>query len=367
MKKFFKILLFVLLGAAVIGTLVYLWNKSKSKPVNYEVVVPERRDISKKIIINGTIEPRNEILIKPQISGIITDLYKEPGQMIKEGEVIAKVKVVPDISQLSSAESRLKVANISLDKTTQEYERTKQLHESGVMSKELFETAYAAYLQALEEVSIAEENIDIIKEGMSKSTKEYSNTLIKSTISGMILDVPVKVGNSVIQTNNFNEGTTIATIADMSDLIFIGKIDETDVGKVKEGFPLNLIIGAMQDERCSAILEYISPKGVLTNGATTFEIKAAVNNIENLFIRSGYSANGEIITANKENVFSLPESTIEFLNDSTFVYVLDTIKESEQNYTKTAVTTGISDGIFIEIIDGIDSTYKVRGKIISGK
>ncbi|MDL2241241.1 efflux RND transporter periplasmic adaptor subunit [Bacteroidales bacterium OttesenSCG-928-K03] len=367
MRKFFKILLFILLGAAIIGTLVYLWNKSKSKPVNYETVQAERRDISKKIIINGTIEPRNEILIKPQISGIITEIYKEPGQMIKEGETIAKVKVVPDISQLSSAESRLKVAKISLEKATLEYERTKQLYESGVMSKEAYETTYTTYLHALEEESIAEENIEIIKEGMSKSTAKYSNTLIKSTISGMILDVPVKVGNSVIQTNNFNEGTTIATIADMSDLIFIGKVDETDVGKIKEGYPLNLIIGAMQDEKCSAVLEYISPKGVLTNGATTFEIKAAVNNIENLFIRSGYSANGEIITSSKEKVFSLPESTIEFQNDSTFVYLLNANKDADPQYIKTSVTTGISDGINIEIIDGIDSTTKVRGKIISGK
>jgi len=365
MKRILKILMIVLLVAAVLGTLVYLWNKSKTKPVKYETVQLERRDISKKIIINGTIEPRNEILIKPQISGIITELYKEAGQNIKAGEVIAKVKVVPDIAMLSSAESRLKTANISLDRATLEYERTKKLHESGVMSKEVFENAYSAYLQALEEVSIAEENIDIIKKGMSKSTEAYSNTLIKSTISGMILDIPVKVGNSVIQTNNFNEGTTIAAVANMTDLIFTGKIDETDVGKVKEGFNLNLIIGAMQDEKCTAVLEYISPKGVLNSGATTFEIKAAVNNVENLFIRSGYSANGEIIVDSKQNIFSLPESTIEFQGDSTFVHILDKTKENEQNYIKTHVLTGISDGIFIEIIEGIDSTSVVRGKVVT--
>ena len=365
MKKILRTLMFILLGAIIIGTLVYLWSKSKAKPVKYETVKLESRDILKKIIINGTIEPRNEILIKPQISGIITEIYKEPGQSVKAGDIIAKVKVVPDIAMLSSAESRLKVAKISLDKATQEYERTKKLHESGVLSKELYETAHTAYLQSIEEVSIAEENIDIIKKGMSKSTEAYSNTLIKSTISGMILDVPVKVGNSVIQTNNFSEGTTIAAIADMSDLIFIGKIDETDVGKVKEGFDLNLIIGAMQDEKCTAILEYISPKGLLNSGATTFEVKAAVKNTENLFIRSGYSANGEIIVDSKEKVLSLPESTIEFLNDSTFVYILDKAKENEQNYLKTNVTTGISDGIFIEITEGIDTTMIVRGKVMN--
>jgi len=357
--------MFVLLGVVILGTLVYLWSKSQAKPVKYETVQLERRDISKKIIINGMIEPRNEILIKPQISGIITEIYKEPGQNIKIGEIIAKVKVVPDIAMLSSAESRLKVAKISLERVTQDYERTKKLFESGVTSKELYETAYSTYLQALEEVSIAEENIDIIKKGMSKSTEAYSNTLIKSTISGMILDIPVKVGNSVIQTNNFSEGTTIAAIADMSDLIFIGKIDETDVGKVKEGFDLNLIIGAMQDEKCTAVLEYISPKGVLNSGATTFEVKAAVKNIENLFIRSGYSANGEIIVDTKDNIFSLPESTIEFVADSTFVYILDKTKENEQNYIKTHVVTGISDGIFIEITEGIDSTMTVRGKVVT--
>lgn len=363
MKKFFKILMFVVLGLLVIGTFVFLWQKSKPKVVEYEEVQPEIRTIQKKSIINGKIEPRDEILLKPQISGIITEIYKESGQMVKAGEVIAKVKVIPDISQLSNAESRLNVANINLEQVKSEYDRVDKLYQSGVVSKESFETAKADYLKAQEEVGTAKENIEIIKEGMSKSTAQYSNTQIKSTITGMILDIPVKVGNSVIQTNNFNDGTTIATIANMNDLIFVGKIDETEVGRISEGNAVDLIIGAMQDAKCQAVLEYIAPKGTLENGATTFEIKAAVKPIEGGFIRSGYSANGEIITEKRDSVLSIPESTLEFKGDSTFVYLLTESKDPLTKYKRTPVKLGLSDGLYIEVLEGIDKEATLRGKV----
>ncbi|MDD4142630.1 MAG: efflux RND transporter periplasmic adaptor subunit [Bacteroidales bacterium] len=363
MKKFFKILVFIVLAALVVGTFVFLWQKSKPKAVEYEAVSPEYRTIEKKTIINGKIEPRDEVLLKPQISGIITDIYKESGQFVKAGEVIAKVKVVPDISQLSSAESQLKIAKINMEQIETQYNREKKLYESGVVTAESFETTESGYLKAKEEIANAEETIDIIKEGMSKSTQQYSNTQIKSTISGMILNIPVKVGNSVIQTNTFNDGTTIATIADMNNLIFIGKVDETEVGRIKEGNEVKLTIGAMQNTSCQAILEYIAPKGTLENGATTFEIKAAVKPVDSGYIRSGYSANGEIITERHENVLSIPESTLEFSNDSTFVYVLTDAKEQENKYKKTPVTTGLSDGLFIEVVEGIDKETSIRGNV----
>ena len=368
MKKFFKVFGLVVLIAAFIGTFVYLWKKSQKKSIEYEVVQPETRTIQKKIVINGSLEPRDEVLIKPQISGIITEIYKEAGQTIKAGEVIAKVKVIPDLSQLSSAESSLKVANISLDQSKKEYDRAENLYKSGVISKETYESTYSSYLKAKEEVENAKENIAIIKEGISKNTAQYSNTQIKSTISGMILDIPVKVGNSVIQANTFNDGTTIASIANMNDLIFNGKIDETDVGKVAIGNKINLLIGALQNSNCNATLEYIAPKGVVENGATTFQIKAAVTHIDSIFIRSGYSANGEIIIDSKDSVLSIPESTLTFENDSTFVYVKkDNIKNENVQYVKTPVKTGISDGIYIEIVSGITKKDKIRGGIITAK
>jgi len=366
MKKIFKTLGFVFLGLTIVGTLVFLWGKSKMKPVEYEIVMPEKRTIEKKIIINGTIAPRNEVLIKPQISGIVVELYKEPGQLVKVGDVIAKVKVIPDITQLNAAESRLNLANISLEQAKSEYDRATALFNKGVVSKEEYDTRTATYKKAKEEVGNAKESLEIVKNGISSNTAQYSNTQIKATISGMILDIPVKVGNSVIQSNAFNDGTTIASIANMNDLIFIGKVDETEVGKIAEGNPINLIIGAMQDTKCSAVLEYISPKGMPDNGATTFEIKAAVKNTSNGFIRSGYSSNGEVIVDKRDSVLSIPENCLEFVEDSAFVYVLKPQKDSKKDtYEKTCVKLGLSDGIYVEILNGITQKDTLRGKIKS--
>ncbi len=366
MKKFFKILLFILLGLLIVGTFVFLWKKSKVKEVEYEIVKMEVRTIEKITIITGTVEPRNEVDLKPQISGIITALYKESGDLVKSGDVIAKVQVIPDISQLNSAESQLKLAEINLEKSKNDFDRTSQLYKSGVVSKEAYDNSTSAYKTAKEEVENAKENIEIIKEGISKNTAKYSNTLIKATISGMILNIPVKVGNSVIQSNNFNDGTTIATIANMNDLIFKGNVDETEVGRISVGNDVKLMIGAMQDTKLDAVLEYIAPKGAVENGATLFEIKAAVKKSDNAntgFIRSGYSANGEIVTAKVENVYSLPESSIEFSGDSTFVYIVNKDKKAKEKYVKTPVKLGLSDGINVQILSGVKKDDEVRGKV----
>jgi HlyD family secretion protein len=355
------------LGFTIVGTLIFLWGKSKLKPIEYETVLLEKRTIEKKIIINGTIAPRNEVLIKPQISGIITELYKESGQVVKVGDVIAKVKVIPDITQLNAAESRLNMANINLEQAKSEYDRANTLFNKGVMSKEEYDARTATYKKAKEETDNAKESLEIVKNGISSNTAQYSNTQIKATISGMILDIPVKVGNSVIQSNTFNDGTTIASIANMNDLIFIGRVDETEVGKIREGNAINLIIGAMQDAKCNAVLEYISPKGTMDNGATTFEIKAAVKNNSDGFIRSGYSSNGEVIVDKRDSVWSIPENCLEFVEDSAFVYVLkpqkDNKKSQKDAYEKTYVELGLSDGIYVEVLSGITPEDRVRGKV----
>jgi HlyD family secretion protein len=368
MKKILKIFLFLVFGIILIGTFVFLWNKSRVKETKYEVVMPETKTIEKKTIITGTVEPRNEVAIKPQISGIVEQLYKEAGQLIKAGDVIAKVKVVPDIAQLNMAESRLKTAEINLEQAQNNFDRTDKLFKSGVSSKEVFEQAQTALKNAQEEHNNAQENLQIIKEGISKSTEQYSNTLVKSTISGMILDVPIKVGNSVIQANTFNDGTTIATVANMNDLIFLGTVDETEVGRIGVGNHVKLIIGAIQDGNFEAELEYIAPKGTMENGATLFQVKAAVKKGSNdTFIRSGYSANGEIVTEKAEEVLAVPEYTIEFAADSAFVYVENPQKESKDKYIRTPVTIGLSDGFFVEIKEGITAETPLRGKVVDTK
>jgi len=368
MKKILKIFLFLIFGIILIGTFVFLWNKSRVKETKYETVMPETKTIEKKTIITGTVEPRNEVAVKPQISGIVEQLYKEAGQLIKVGDVIAKVKVVPDIAQLNSAESRLKTSEINLEQAQNNFDRTEKLFKSGVATKEGYEQAQTALRNAQEEFNNAQENLQIIKEGISKSTEQYSNTLVKSTISGMILDVPIKVGNSVIQANTFNDGTTIATVANMNDLIFVGKVDETEVGRISEGNHVKLIIGAIQDENFEAQLEYIAPKGTMENGATLFQVKAAVYKTnDGTFIRSGYSANGEIVTEKAEDALAVPEYALEFVADSAFVYVEDPQKEGAEKYTKTHVVIGLSDGFYVEIKEGLTAETPLRGKIMDEK
>lgn len=366
MKKFFKIALLVIVALIFVWTFYYLWAKGQPHESIYELTKAEKRDIERTTIATGKIEPRNEIDIKPQISGIIVELYKEAGQKVNKDEVIAKVKVIPEMGELNSAESRVRINEISFRQAETEYNRVKNLYEDKVISAEEYENAEVAYNKAKEELATAKDNLEIVKTGISRNSANASNTLIRSTITGLILDIPVKVGNSVILSNTFNDGTTIATVADMSDLIFKGKIDETEVGRIKEGMPVKITLGALQDMVFNANLEYISPKGVEENGANQFEIKAAMNVPDSVTIRSGYSANAEIVLAHVNSVISIPESVLQFSNDSTFVYVL-TDSVPSQTFERRNVKTGISDGINIEIKKGLSANEKVRGKEIEAE
>ena len=360
MKKFLKSTLLVVVTAGIIGTFVFLWMKSRPKVVVYETVNAEITDLQKTTVATGKVEPRDEILIKPQISGIIDEVYKEAGQSIRKGEVIAKVKVIPELGQVNSAESRVRLAEINEKQAQTDFDRVEKLFKDKLISREDFEKSEVALKQARVEVQTAKEALEIIKEGITKNSASLSSTLIRSTIDGLILDVPVKAGNSVIMSNTFNDGTTIATVANMNDLIFKGKIDETEVGRIHEGMPVKLTIGALQNLTFDAKLEYISPKGVEENGANQFEIKAAVSVPDSIQIRSGYSANAEIVLQRAQQTLAVPESVIEFSGDSTFVYVM-TDSVPEQKFQRKPVTAGMSDGIKIEIKSGVTAKDKIRG------
>ena len=366
MKKYFKVFIAVLIALIFIGTFVFLWQKSQPKEVVYREFTPSKQDIRKTTIITGKIEPRNEVNVKPQISGIIAELMKEPGQTVQQGEVIAKVKVIPDMGSLSSAESRVRLSDINLRQAETDFARTDNLHRQSLVSDEDFEKARQQLRQAQEEKAAAVDALQVVRDGVSKSNASASSTLIRSTISGVILDVPVKVGNSVINSNTFNDGTTIATVANMQDLIFRGNIDETEVGRLTIGIPMKITIGALQDLSFDASLEYISPKATESNGANQFEIKAAVaipadSVTAGRTLRAGYSANAEIVLANAEQVLSVPESAIEFSGDSTFVYIVESSTDGKPDYRRCPVTTGLSDGVNIEIRSGITEQDKVRG------
>ena len=364
MKKISKYIWAALLALVFIGTFVFLFKKSRPEVVKYEELTAEVRDINKSTVVTGKIVPRNEVDIKPQINGIISELYKEAGEMVQQNEIIAKVKVIPEMSSLSSAQSRVRLAEINLKQAKTDYEREKKLFDQNLVSAEEFEQVSQALSQAKEEASAAQDALEVIRDGVSSSNATSSSTLVRSTITGLILDVPVKVGNSVIQANTMNDGTTVATVANMNDLIFDGQIDETEVGTLHEGIPVIITIGALQDYSFDATLEYISPKAVENNGANQFEIKAAVKIDSDQKIRSGYSANAEIVLQTAEQVLSLPESALEFDDDETYVYVLG----EDGEYTRTKVETGLSDGLNIEITSGISEGTKVRGsKIINKK
>ena len=361
MKRYFKIVLLALVAIVFVGTFVFLYIKSRPQPVVYDEFAPKQMDIRKTTVITGKIEPRNEVNIKPQISGIISEILKEAGQTVTVGEVIAKVKVIPEMGQLSSAQSRVRLANINERQARTDYEREKTLYDKGLVSADEYDKIAQAWRQAREEVAAAQDNLEVVRNGVSRSNASESSTLIRSTVTGLILDVPVKVGNSVILSNTFNDGTTIATVANMNDLIFRGNIDETEVGRLNTGMSMKITIGALQNLKFDARLEYISPKATDQNGANQFEIKAAVNlPTSGEQIRSGYSANAEIVLEEADKVLSVPESAIEFSGDTAFVYVLEP-GTSPKVYRRTRVETGLSDGVDIEIRSGVEEGQTVRG------
>ena len=307
-KKYLKIASLVVVAAIFIWTFVFLYQKSQPKVKVYETIVPEIADLEKTTVATGKVEPRDEVLIKPQISGIISEVYKEAGQSIRQGEVIAKVKVIPELGTLNSAESRVRLADINARQAETDFARIEKLFNDKLISDEEYEKGEVSVKQAREELQTAKDNLEIVKEGITKNSASFSSTLIRSTITGLILDVPIKVGNSVIMSNTFNDGTTIATVANMNDLIFRGNLDETEVGRVHEGMPVKLTIGALQDLSFNATLEYISPKGVEENGANQFEIKAAIQAPDSVQIRSGYSANADIVLYQLNDIFDTSEN-----------------------------------------------------------
>ena len=363
-KKIKRIVLLSLVGLAVVGTFVFLWKKAQPEVTEYEIVTPERGTVETKTVATGNVEPRYEILIKPQISGIISEVLKEAGQRVTEGEIIAKVKVIPEMGQLNSAESRVNVARISLDQVESTHRRDEQLFKQGILTAEEFDVSKAHYRKAKEELANAQSALEIVRDGISRNSRSSSTTQIRSTITGMILNVPIKVGNSVIQSNSFNDGTTIASVANMNDMIFRGNVDETEIGKIREGMPIKLTVGALGTRTFDAVLEYVSPKGEEKNGAIQFEIKAAVSLPDTSFVRAGYSANAEIVLERAENVLTIPESTVEFHGDTAFVQVVKQEKP-KQIFEKRQIKTGLSDGIKIEVKEGLTEKDKIRGAAIS--
>jgi HlyD family secretion protein len=302
------------------------------------------------------VVPRKEVNIKPQVSGIIEKLFVIAGDKVKKGDMIARIRIIPNMINLANAENRLNRAKLAYENAKIDLDRNQKLFESKMIAYADYQVIKLNFNNAKEELDAAENNIQLIKEGVSKSSGKATNTIVRSTIDGMVLDVPLKEGSSVIESNTFNEGTTIATVADMGEMIFEGKVDESEVGKIKPGMDLILTVGAIDADKFAATLEYIAPKGVKENGAIQFLIKARVDLKSNLFLRAGYSANADIVLAKKDSVFCLPESVLQFEKEQVFVEV----ETAPQTFEKRNLKTGLSDGINIEIIEGISRGDKVK-------
>ncbi len=350
------VIFFVLLLLGMFGYVgYYLFSKSQQDPVVYETSKPYKTDIIVKTVANGSVEPRREVTLKPQISGIIDELFVEAGQKVKKGQKIARIKIIPDDVNLSNAESTVNKARIAMEQAKLEYDRRKKLYEAKAISDVEFQQFLFQYEQSREDYENALNTVQLIKEGISSRSKQ-TTTIVLATVDGMVLDVPVKVGTQVIQSNNFNEGTTVAIIADMSDLIFKGNIDESEVGKIKVGMPLRITIGAIEGRTFDATLEYISPKGVTDQGTIKFEIKAAMTQPEDVFIRAGMSSNADIILEKRDSVLALLERDLVMANDTTYVEV----ETTPQKFEKRVIKTGLSDGINIEVLEGVDTSAVIK-------
>lgn len=364
-KKWPKILLWVVIGLAIIGVIATAIVKSQGKTKElYEEVTPTANDsIVKSTVLTGSIEPRDEILVKPNMNGIIAELNHLPGDFVQEGELIAKIQMVPDVAMVQSAASRVDAARVDLKRTEEVYKRDKSLYDQKILAKEAYETSLANYRRAKIEYSSAVEQLDITRTGSSASTSKRNNTLVFATVTGTILEQPVKVGSRVTMANNFNEGTTVVSIADLTDLLFIGNVNESDVNNVTVGSPVTIHVGALKDKTYHAVVEYVSPKGKDTSGTILFEVKAAISGDDLSALKAGFSSNAEVEMAHKTGVLTIPEATVTYEGDKSFVFV----KGGKGQYEKKEVTLGLSDGIKVEVLSGLTGDETLRGNLMKKK
>ena len=372
MKRVKTIIILAVIVLGFLGSLYFFWTKGQEDPITYTSESPTEQTIVVKTVATGSIVPKEEVLIKPNISGVIEEIFIEAGEYVKSGDLIAQIRVIPNVSSLTSAknsiatnQTALQTAKINLQTQQANYDRQKALFDKGVISANDFEGVKNSYLQTKQSVeqakinvNSANQNYDIIKTGTTSGLGNIAQTQVRATVSGMVLDVPVKAGNQVIEANNFNEGTSIASLADVKQMIFEGKVDESEVGKIKEGLPLEITVGAIEDKKFDAVLDYIAPKGVAENGAIQFEIKGSLKKMDSTFIRAGLSANASIILEKVENVLAIKEALVQYDTETKKPYV--EVEIGDQKFERKDVELGISDGIFVEVKSGISKDDKIK-------
>ncbi|SDW74389.1 HlyD family secretion protein [Lutibacter oricola] len=362
-----KTIIFVVIGLSLIGVLAWFGMKNSKSPMQYETETPFKANIVKKTVATGKVVPLEEVEMKPKVSGIIDKIYVEEGAKVEVGDLIATIRVVPNVSSLNSAQGSVKTAQLRFNNSKTLFERNKGLYEKGVISRQEFETAELNYNSSRQDLNTAQSNLQIIRKGSAAGMGKTANTYVKAEIAGTILEIPVRKGKQVIEANTFNAGTTIAIIADMTKMIFEGQVDEAEVGKIKNGTVLEVSLGAIEKKKYPAKLNFIAPKGTEQNGAVQFKIKGDVTLDDEFFVRAGYSANADIVLEAKDSVLSIKEALLQFDKKTEKPYV--EVKTGDQEFEKTDVELGISDGINVEILSGVtkDDEIKIWNKTSKDK
>tara|TARA_B100000886_G_scaffold72594_1_gene46517 strand:+ start:9509 stop:10651 length:1143 start_codon:yes stop_codon:yes gene_type:complete len=348
---------FVLIALGLLFSIAYYIKTNSRSAITYETEQLKYKTIEDKIVATGSVVPEDEVNIVPQISGIIQEIFVDEGDQVKAGDLLAKIKVIPNEQTLNSAEGRVKTTQIILQNSEKEYNRNKKLFEKGIISEQDFNSVELRYNQDKQSLENAKSDLQIIRLG-SIGGSALTNTNVRSTISGTILQVPVKEGDQAIEANTFNPGTTIATVADLNKMIFEGRVDEGEVSKLKTGLALKIEIGAIEDKVYDAKLTLIAPKGIEVAGAIQFQIEGEVYLDDEYIIRAGYSANATIVTQIKENVLAIDEYLLQFDNKTKEAFV--EIEISDQNFQKRQIEVGISDGVFAEVLSGVTINDKIK-------
>lgn len=359
MKRLLPALVVLAIVGAFASTLIFLYARSRARPTVWRTQKPVIADITRKTVATGAIVPRVEVAIKPRVSGVIEKLYVLPGDLVAVGAPIARIKLIPDLVSVNQAESAVATARLAFESADRELKRNLTLQDRGVLATSEIDQLRTEFAVRKSELEAARSNLQLLREGVSSKTGQVSN-LVTSTVAGKVLEVPVKEGESVTETNTFNAGTTIASIADMRDMIFLGKVDESEVGKIEKGMDLEIKVGALADVVLRGKLEYVSPKGVTVDGTIQFEVKAAVTMPDGVLLRAGYSANSEIVLDRRSQVLAIKESLLQFeKDDAPFVEV----EVGPQRFERRAVEVGLSDGMMIEVKAGVDATSVIKDPI----
>jgi HlyD family secretion protein len=362
MKRVF-IFLFLLVVVVLLAAMgKYFSDQMKKDPVVYKTEKAHFDKISSKTVATGSIVPRKEVEVKAQVSGVVESIYVEAGQIVNQGDLLAKIRVIPDEAALEAARQNVQSAQIDFDSKEIERKRQKDLLDDGVISAASYREFELSADLAGQNLKAAQSSLEVIRTGAARGSKMATNQ-VRATASGMVLDVPIKEGAAVIQSNNFNDGTTVVTVADMTEMVFEGKVDESEVAKLTEGMMLDLTVGAIEDLNFQAQLDFISPKGITEDGTIKFEIRASVQLQEDAFIRAGYSANADIVLETRDSVLVLEEKLLQFAGDTAYVE----IQISDQEFERRDLELGLSDGVIVEILSGVDTTQAIKVPLEAGQ